>query len=71
VLICVSKYVLSVVESLSSTEQGLLPALQKNVTAIDTYSDDVCKILKMDTVLAEIDILVHEIAKTPVYRRPA
>jgi len=31
------------------------------VTQVNTYSDDVCKILKLDTVLGKMDMLVQEL----------
>jgi hypothetical protein len=65
VLVCVSKYALTILESLPETAQTPSEAIRKVISDVDVYSDDVCNILKMDTVLAEIDILIHEIATIP------
>jgi hypothetical protein len=64
VLACVSQYALNILESSVLTIQGPSEEIRKTIDAIDRYSDDVCEILKMDAVLGEIDILIHEIATT-------
>jgi hypothetical protein len=58
---CVSRYVLQ----LSETQFGEAPKsvgeLMQFVNGVHAYSDDVCNMLKMDAVLATLDILLTDL----------
>ena len=58
---CISKYVLQVSSKQFATVPTSVQELSDFVQQVNQYSDDVCLILKGDSVLAQLDILLQEL----------
>lgn len=60
---CVAIYVLRIAPNQFPSVPETLSGLREFVNKINDYSDQVCSILKLDSVLANFDILLQEILK--------
>jgi hypothetical protein len=58
---CVAKYVLAISALHFETIPESVQQLKTFVEKVDRYSDEVCRMLPLDTVLADMDILLQKI----------
>jgi hypothetical protein len=63
-MVCVGKYILALSKIQFGESAQFSSAIDKFIKDVHAYSDEVCNFLKLDTVLAELDILLTAIVRS-------